>query len=98
MSVGNTLPTDLITIGQVLPAILSETSHQAVNLPAVHKSKHLKGQLETPASNEKVFVTNNEHFLKLCPGGQLGPHISDEKVSLTKNEHFQLSPGPTIPS
>ena len=59
MSVGNTLPTDLITIGQVLPAILSETSHQAVNLPAVHKSKHLKGQLETPASNEKVSLTKN---------------------------------------
>ena len=53
-----------------------------------------------PVSNEKVFVTNNEHFLKLCPGGQLGlgPHISDKKVSLTKNEHFQLSPGPAIPS
>ena len=77
MSVGNTLPTDLITIGQVLPAILSETSHQAVNLPAVRKSKHLKGQLETPASNEKVSLTKNEHFLK--PGGQLGPRLVTKK-------------------
>ena len=66
-----------VTIGQVLPAILSETSHQAVNLPAVHKSKHLKGQLETPASNEKVSQTKNERFLK--PGGQLGPPVVTKK-------------------
>ena len=38
------------------------------------QSKHLKGQ-------------KNEHFLKLCPEGQLGPPVSHEK-SVTKNEHF----------
>ena len=41
------------------------------------QSKHRKGQLEHPASDEKVFLTKNEHFLKLCPGGQLGLPVSD---------------------
>ena len=43
--------------------------------------KHLKGQSGPP------LVTKNEHFLKLCPEGQLGPPVSDKK-SVTKNEHF----------
>ena len=33
----------------------------------VGKSKHLKCQLGTLVSDEKVYVTKNEHFLKLCP-------------------------------
>ena len=43
------------------------------------QSKHRKGQLEPPASDEKVSVTKNEHFLKLCPGGQLGPPLVTKK-------------------
>ena len=31
----------------------------------VGKSKHLEGQLGSPVSDEKVYVTKNEHFLKL---------------------------------
>ena len=38
--------------------------------------------------DEKVCVTKNEHFLKMCHGGQLEPPLSDEKVCLTKNKHF----------
>ena len=36
-------------------------------------SKHLKGQLEPPVSDEKVYVTKNEHFLKMSQEGQLRP-------------------------
>ena len=39
-----------------------------------YKSKHLKGQLGPPVSDE------NDHFLKLCPGGQLGTPVSDKKI------------------
>ena len=42
--------------------------------------KHLKGQSEPP------LVTKNEHFLKLCPEGQLGPPIGDEKVCSLRGE------------
>ena len=35
----------------------------------ISTSKRLLG---TPVSDEKVSVTENEQFLKLCPGGQLG--------------------------
>ena len=54
------------------------------------KSKHLKGQLGPPVSDEKcLFVTKNDHFLKLCHEGQLGPPVSDEKcLFVTKNDHF----------
>ena len=31
----------------------------------VGKSKHLEVQLGSPVSDEKVYVTKNEHFLKL---------------------------------
>ena len=31
----------------------------------VGKSKHLEGQLGSPVSDEKVYVTKNKHFLKL---------------------------------
>ena len=31
----------------------------------VGKSKHLEGQLGSPVSDGKVYVTKNEHFLKL---------------------------------
>ena len=31
----------------------------------VGKSKHLEGQLGSPVSDEKVYVTKNEYFLKL---------------------------------
>ena len=40
------------------------------------ESKHLKGQL----GEWRKSVTKNDHFLKLCPGGQLGPPVSDGKV------------------
>ena len=44
------------------------------------KSKHLKGQLGPPVSDEKcLFVTKNDHFLKLCHEGQMEPPVSDEK-------------------
>ena len=35
-------------------------------------SKHLKGQLGPPISDEKVYGAKNEHFPKLCQEGQLG--------------------------
>ena len=39
-------------------------------------SKHLKGRSDPHVSDEKcVYVTKNDHFFKLCPGGQLGPHV-----------------------
>ena len=33
----------------------------------------------TLVCDEKVSVTKNHHFLKLCQEGQLGPPASDEK-------------------
>ena len=30
-------------------------------------------------SNENVCVTKNDHFFKLCPGGQLKSHVNEEK-------------------
>ena len=63
----------------------------------VGKSKHLEGQLEPPVSDIKVYVTKNEHFLKLCPGGRLDFPISDEIVDV-KQKPSQLNPDPTIPS
>ena len=50
--------------------------------------KHLKGQLGHDVSDEKVYVTQNDNFLKLCSEGQLGPPNSDKKVCVTKNDHF----------
>ena len=43
-------------------------------------------------SCDPPWVTKNDHFFKLCSGGQLGPPLSDKKLSWmsvgTKNDHF----------
>ena len=44
----------------------------------ISTSKRLLG---TPVSDEKVSVTKNDHFLRLCHEGHLGPPVGDEKVS-----------------
>ena len=56
------------------------------------KSKHLEGQLGPPVSDEKVYVTKNEYFLKLCQEGQLRPPVSDEKVYVRKKSTFSSCP------
>ena len=50
------------------------------NIKKMALSKHLKGQLGPPVSDEKcLFVTKNDHFLKVCHEGQMEPPVSDEK-------------------
>ena len=49
----------------------------------ISESKHLKGQLGPPVSYEKcLFVTKNDHFLKLCHEGQLEPPLVTKNVCL----------------
>ena len=58
------------------------SSHLVLLQSYTQQSKHLRGELAPPVSNEKVYVTNNEHFLKLYPEGQLGPPSVTEIVCL----------------
>ena len=42
-----------------------------------------------------VGSDKNDHFLTLCPGGQLEPPVRDEKVCATKIGHFPKPREPT---
>ena len=54
------------------------------------QSKHRKGQLEPPASDEKVSVTKNEHFLKLCQEGHFGSPVGNENIHFLKKVSWDL--------
>ena len=62
------------------------------------QSKHRKGQLEPPASDEKVSVTKNEHFLKLCQEGWDPLYLSAAGSKRDVENTLKLYFGPTIQS
>ena len=54
------------------------------------QSKHRKGQLEPPASDQKVSVTKNEHFFKLEVS--LDPPLMIQNISKNINSPKKYSP------
>ena len=58
---------------------LFTVQHDLSNFSKGSKNLNIKMSVGAPVS---VFVTKNDHFLKLCPGGHLGPHVSDEEYVL----------------
>ena len=58
---------------------VSITNKLFINVKMITQSKHLKGQLGPPVSNENLSVTKNKHLFNLYQEDLLGPPVSKDK-------------------